>query len=565
MGADLTPRARLARLVPAFALLAAASPGVAFPEGSAVLAIAALVLWGLAASRPGKHAFWLEVLLGALAWSWICSWAAHVWWGTLLVIGPGKGLYMGLAGVLLRRLAPRWPLALALPAAWIAVDSLRSLAPPPLGMSWMRLGTHLSDVGPLLASARVWGFAGLGWVLAAAAGAAADVVRERRALPWSLALGAAPALVALALGRLVGPGAFEPGPRVLLIQPDIAQERKMSQQDDAELFALSLELTRRGIADARARELGDPDLVCWGETMLPVAIAAPGLEVAVREGARWPDWYTWELEPEQVAGMRAQARVWVEELLLGRRRGGVLPPGTSFLAGAQHLRAVDGIVRRGNSVLLWDAAHGLGAPVDKLVRVPGTETMLGLERFGWVRSVIRSLAGYLPDLHSDLAAPRALTFTSREGRTWRIGASVCFDNAFDEAFARPLREGPLDFHLVASNEAWFHRSLEFDQMLAFTRVEAVATGRAVVRATNSGITCLVDAQGRVVERLVVDGRDRDVPGWLQVTVPVPAGAGGAARRTPFVRSGSLAAWASLLVPVALLALRRRREDEGAAA
>lgn len=561
MSDELSPRGRLARLAPAFALLAAASPGVVFAQGSPWLAIAALALWGLGASRPGRHAFWIEALLGALAWSWICSWAAHVWWGTLLVIGPGKGLYMALAGVLLRRLARRWPMALALPAAWMAVDSLRSLAPPPLGMSWMRLGTHLSDVGPLLASARVWGFVGLGWVLAAAAGALADLARERRARAASLALGVLPALVGLALGRLVGPGTFEPGPKLLLVQPGIAQERKMNSGTPEELFATSFELTRRGLADARARSLGDPDLVCWGETMLPVPVTSPGLEQAVRDGARWPPWYAWELEPEHVASYRSGERAWVEESLLGRRRGGLLPPGTSFLAGAEHLRAVDGVVRRGNSVLLWDAAHGLGAPVDKLVRVPGTETMLGLERFGWVRAVIQELAGYLPDLHSDLDAPRTLAFTARDGRTYRIGASVCFDNAFDEAFARPLREGPVDFHLVASNEAWFNRSLEFDQMLAFSRVEAVASARSVVRATNSGITCLVDGEGRVVERLVVAGRDRDASGWLQVTVPVPTDP---QRRTPFVRCGSLAAWASLLAPLALFALRRRARASGAA-
>lgn len=557
MSSELSVRARLARLTPAFALLAAASPGAAFAQGSATLAVAALVLWGLAASRPGRGAFWIEALLGALAWSWICQWAAHVWWGTLLVIGPGKGLYMALAGVLLRRLAPRFPLALALPAAWMAVDSLRSLAPPPLGMSWMRLGTHLADVEPLLQSARVWGFAGLGWVLAAAAGLLCDLARQRRARPASLAFGLAPALIALALWRLVGPGEFEPGPRLILIQPGIPQERKMSSGAADELFAQSLELTRRALDDGRARGLGEPDLVSWGETMLTVPVLAPGLEDAVRDGARWPDWYPWTLESRHVAGYRSILRGWVQGELLGTRRPGVLPPGTSFLAGAEHWRAVEGRVRRGNSVHLWSPAGELDGPVDKLVRVPGTETMLGLERFGWVRAVILELAGYLPDLHSDLEAPRTLAFTSRAGRTFRLGVSVCFDNAFDEPFARPLREGPMDFHLVASNEAWFDRSLEFDQMLAFTRVEAAATARAVVRATNSGITCLVDPRGRVVERLVVEGRDRDASGWLNVQVPVPAGQGGAARRTPFVRWGEWWSWACALAPLVLLALRRR--------
>ena len=554
MGPDLAPLARLLRLAPAFALLAAASPGVVFAEGSAWMAILAVALWGVSASRPGRLAFWIEALLGALAWSWICQWAAHVWWGTLLWIGPGKGLYMALAGVLLRRLAPRWPLALAVPTAWMAVDSLRSLMPPPLGMSWMRLGTHLADVAPLLASARVWGFTGLGWVLAAAAGGIAACLRQRRARPVELALASAPALVALGLGALVGPGETTPGPKLLLIQPGIAQERKMSSGSPSELYRTSFELTRRGLADARERGLGDPDLVCWGETMFPLPIQDEGLEDAVRAGASVAPWYPYAFSAEDVRSLREGARGWIDLALLGHGRSGLLPPGTSFLCGAEHYRVVDGWVRRANSVHLWDAAHGLGRPVDKLMVVPGTETMLGLERFGWVREVIFALAGYLPDLVSDLDAPRALAFTARDGRSYRLGVSICYDNAFDAPFVRPLREGPLDFHLVASNEAWFDRSLEFDQMLAFSRVEAAATARAVVRATNSGITCLVDGEGRVADRLVVEGRDRDASGWLQVTVPVPVDA---TARTPFVRTRPLAAWVTLLLPFLLLGLQRR--------
>lgn len=554
MGSDLAPLARLLRLAPAFALLAAASPGVVFAEGSAWMAIAALALWGLSASRPGRFAFWIEALLGALAWSWICQWAAYVWWGTLFWIGPGYGLYMALAGVLLKRLAARWPLALAVPAAWMAAESLCSLLPPPLGMSWMRLGTHLAHVQALLGSARTWGFVGLGWVLAAAAGGAAGLVRARRLVVPEVALALAPTLVAVLLGALIGPGEFRPGPKVLLVQPGIPQERKMARDSARELFQISYDLTARGLAAAREQGLGDPDLVCWGESMLPIWLVAPGLEDEVRAGARLAPWYPFEIKPQDVLRMRRDVEAYVDDTLLGRRHGGLLPPGTSFLSGAEYLRAREGLVRRSNSVLVWDAVHGLQAPVDKLVRVPGAETMLGLERIDVVRDVIFELAGYIPDLFSDDDAPRSLRFDTRDGRTFRVGASVCYDNAFDAPFVRPLREGPLDFHLVASNEAWFVRSLEFDQMLAFTRVEAAATGRAVVRATNSGITCLVDGEGRVVERLVAEGRDRDTSGWLQVTVPVPSDP---ARRTPFVVTRPLGELLCLLAPLLLLGLRRR--------
>ena len=70
-------------------------------------------------------------------------------------------------------------------------------------------------------------------------------------------------------------------------------------------------------------------------------------------------------------------------------------------------------------------------------------------------------------------------------------------------------------------------------MLAFSRVAAVATGRAVVRATNSGVTCAFGPGGEELARLRVGGRDRSVAGSLGLAVPVPV-EGQAGERTPYV-------------------------------
>jgi apolipoprotein N-acyltransferase len=115
----------------------------------------------------------------------------------------------------------------------------------------------------------------------------------------------------------------------------------------------------------------------------------------------------------------------------------------------------------------------------------------------------------------------------------------------------------VDFHLIASNEAWYRRSVEMDHMLAFSRMIAAATGRSVLRATNSGISALIGPDGSLLE--VLEGPDgpkmaRGVGTW---TVPVPVRDGaGRAPRTVFVLTerAQLLGW---LLAIALLALLSR--------
>jgi apolipoprotein N-acyltransferase len=160
--------------------------------------------------------------------------------------------------------------------------------------------------------------------------------------------------------------------------------------------------------------------------------------------------------------------------------------------------------------------------------------MCGAERIGFVRAAVESVAGYVPDLLA-FERTKVLDLRTRDGRTYRFGASVCFDNTYDDPYTAPLREGDLDFHLVCSNEAWYEKSFEYDQMVAFSRLLALATGRSIVRATNAGVSIVLDPAGKEVARLTSPGGDdRMVAGALAAVVPVPA-EGAEHLRTPFVR------------------------------
>ncbi len=513
-----------------FLCLYVAGPGILSQDGWGVLSIPALALWTLGASRPAKRSVCIEALTGTLLWAGVCLWAAYVWWGTLLWIGPGMGLYMAFAGILLRRFARRMPLSVAAPLAWLGSEVLRCTVPLPFGFEWMRLGVHLHALQWFDSGARALGLFGWGWIIASLGGFLADCwpragSTRSRAMVWGSWIGGlGPAGLAVSATWLAGPVATIPGPWVLLVQPGIPQERKMEGKHWQELLEEGLELTERGLRAAREKGI-EPDIVAWGETMLPIPVLAPSLEADFDAGARVDPWWTPALEREDLEWLRRQQHD-LERILFGAQatasepaRKGMLAPSTTFLFGAEHLSAKDGRIRRQNAGFAWGGPGKLQGPAGKQFIVPGAETMLGLEHVEGVRSTIRSLAGYVPDL---LYVPleqqsRNLAIETRSGAV-TLGISVCFDNAFEEPFFHAAWKGaqsaaPL-VHFVLSNEAWFKDNYELDQMLAFSRAAAIATGRPLVRATNSGISAVLDPGGRLLSKIVVAGRDRQVAGTL---------------------------------------------------
>lgn len=570
---DISRVRRLLGLLAAFTALVLASPGVLTDSGLWPLAVIAVALWARFASQPGRWAFGIEMFAAGLGWCGLMGWAALVHPVTLAFIGPGHGLYFAIQGWALRRFARRFPLAVATPLAWMLFETLRTTLEPPLGVSWMRLGTFAHDAFWMSGSARVWGTGGLTLVLAALGGGLADVWGARagarkNASPFaSAAFAMVPLVLAILFARLVPAPETVAGPRLLLVQPGFPQSRKMANDDRAMMFD-QIELTRDGLASLERAGEPPPDLVAWAETMLRLSIFDPATAAAVAEGVGTDSWRRWRIDSQTVEEAARVERDWIDGLFFGAdgRQPALLPEGTAFVAGAEYVRPVDGRLRFQNAVLLWpgSVAERRG-PSSKLHLVPGAESMRGLERFEAVRNTIFSLAGYVPDFYGRLPGEDLLSFTARDGRTFRFGVAVCFDNAFDDAFLDPAREADVDFHMVFSNEAWFLRSHLVEQMTAFSRLAALSTGRSVVRATQSGASLVLAPDGRESVRLIdAAGEDEMATGSLLAVVPVPTGGSwtpfetdttrAPRAKTPFVRTSL--AWAALWMgcPALLLAL-----------
>lgn len=565
----VSPSKRLVAALGTWALLFVATPGLVTRDGLWFVAAVALVPWALVCSRPGKRAFAVEWLAAAIGISAICFWSTYVIWITLIAVALVPATYMAIASVVLRRLARTWPLAVAAPCAWVALETLRQVVEPPFGFGWMRLGHHAHAELWLAGSARVWGTAGLSFAFAALAGGIADVWRARAAgIPFTrqkriVALALAPLVLCVVFSSTTSAPPMTAGPRMLLVQPAFVQERKRSPQSGDEMLIELFQLTRRGVAEAERD--GEPlDIVAWGETVFPYNLGAPDLTAAFDSGARSVPYAKRQLERSDVEDMRAAERKLVHELLFGRGRPrALLPKGASFVCGVEHFAEVDGALRRSNAIVAWNPRGERAGVGGKVHLVPGAEHLAGLERFGWVRDTALDLAGYVPDLVG-FDTTRVLTLEGQNGRTWRAGATVCFDNTYEGPYVDPLRRGELDFHFVASNEAWYRESWEYDQMMAFSHMVTIETGRSMVRATNAGITAVIGPDGRDLARLEVGGRDRMVPGLLRAVVPVPPAVadGERAPRPPYVATQRawMVVWCALGLVLALFSGRRPVTD-----
>ena len=119
-----------------------------------------------------------------------------------------------------------------------------------------------------------------------------------------------------------------------------------------------------------------------------------------------------------------------------------------------------------------------------------------------------------------------------------VGVSICYEVTFGEEILHALPQAQLLVNV--SNDAWFGDSLAPHQHLQIARVRALETGRYMVRATNTGVSALIDPQGRIVRQSgqfveeVVSGHVWAMKG-----------------RTPFIIWGN---WAIIIIMSGLLLL-----------
>ena len=269
-----------------------------------------------------------------------------------------------------------------------------------------------------------------------------------------------------------------------LLQGNVAQETKF----DPERFERTFTAYERLASASRAK------LIVLPETALP----------------RFLD----RIDPAQLAALEA----------IAKRNGGDLLLGVPYRTGQE---------RYFNSVV----SLGVSPPqiYSKSHLVPFGEFIL--PGFGWIVNVLQIP---MSEFTRGGTAQPPLAVAGQ-----KVAVNICYEDAFGEELIGTLPEATLLVNV--SNMAWFGDTLAPGQHLQMARMRSLETGRALLAATNTGMTAAIDRDGRVLARL-----PQYQEGRLDVEVSGYSGA------TPFVRYGNGLALAAAAALLALSAALRKR-------
>jgi len=81
--------------------------------------------------------------------------------------------------------------------------------------------------------------------------------------------------------------------------------------------------------------------------------------------------------------------------------------------------------------------------------------------------------------------------------SWKMAPLICFEDIFPEPSRTMVRQGA-HFLINITNDAWYGHTSAAYQHLALAQFRSVETRRAMVRATNTGVTAVIDPTGKVV-------------------------------------------------------------------
>jgi apolipoprotein N-acyltransferase len=470
------------------------------------------VLWRRAATA--RAAAWLGLAFGiglfgaGVSWIYIALARFGGMEGALAALATaGFGAYLALfpalAGWLtawLARVDTGARLAAAA-ACWALVEWLRSWLFS--GFPWLSVG-YAQTQAPLGGYAPIGGVFLVGLALTASAALVARVADVRAPSQRRGAVAAAAALLVVWGGgfglrsiewsRPVGDPVT-----VSLVQGNIAQDLKFEAKYREQTLAIYAEL----VAQAKGR------LIVLPESALPM--------------------FADEVPPAYVAQLRTVAQ----------QRGGDLLVGLFLFEPRAAGEAED---RYFNSVV------SVGTATPQVYRkrhlVPFGETIPAKPIVGWfIRRVLNiPLADQTPGPADQ--APFEIA-----GQ--RVAVNICYEDAFGGELIRQLPEATLLVNVT--NDAWYGRSLAAEQHAQIAAMRALETARPMLRATNTGITAIIDHRGAEVSRLP----------WF--TRGVLEGAiAGRSGTTPYVRFGdALAIVVALALAGAAFAVDRRRRGGAA--
>ncbi|MEM6796109.1 MAG: apolipoprotein N-acyltransferase [Acidobacteriota bacterium] len=453
------------------------SPGWVSP----LLAVVGGVGWGLCFGiepREGWAFFALAPLVVLLPrrrgvlWAWVFSWVSWLvampWIATTLetfgalpralavVLGALLAAYLALDIVLFAWLARRvmrrsgrldggasgWAAWGALPALWVAVESLRGLIFG--GFPWNLAAYVWTDLPGALELSAWIGAEGVSGLLVLTNAALALGFLQRRLLAAAIVWASVGAL--LAAGFLASPpGEIAPpgesgGQQVRVIQPNSGI---ITATEAAwESYYRLIEMSRRAC--------DQPALLIWPES------------------AAWP--FSWDSTPQ-----------------LRRDAAELNARGCPVLMGSA-LKRPEGWL---NAAYVVDE-NGPGEPYAKRRLVPFGEYVPFGDLLPFVESLARNAGNFAPG-----SRPGLIPWGDQS-----LAMAICYEVIFGPPVAEQVRAGSTAL-VTVTNDAWYGDSSAPHQHLRAARFRAAENRRPMLRAALTGISAVIDSRGGVQDSLAI--------------------------------------------------------------
>lgn len=400
------------------------------------------------------------------------AWAIPI---AVLVLPAIMSVFYGLATALARAF---WTddigRIVALAAAFGFVEWLRSFVFT--GFPWNPIGYAAMPVPLLMQSVAVVGSPGMNSlsVLVFAMPALLAGRRHRR-IGGTLAVVLVLAHLGFGFHRLAPAGDSDARTlTVRIVQPSIDQATKLDGTARDDVFRTLLRLS----ATPPQKGAEPPQLILWPETSVP---------------------FLFTERPDALTAL-----------------GQLLGEGQMLIAGAVRAEGQAGAAqatRYYNSVVVINDAGEIVDAVDKIHLVPGGEYL--------------PFEGLFQSLGVDRIVPMPLSFsagTERHAVALPGGLAAAPFICYEIIFPHLVSEGVAGADLVinVTNDGWFGDTPGPYQHFRQAQIRAVETGRTLVRAANTGISGVIDGNGRVIDALAINVRDViDISVMIGAPRPMP--------------------------------------------
>lgn len=433
-----------------------------------IFALAPYNIWPVAILSPailyvlllpkmsGKRAFMIGEAYGTGLWCVGAFWlytSIHdygdtpVWLALIMIalMGLGMGLFHGFLALMFNRVVGKQPLSFA--ALWILQEWLKTWLFS--GFPWLFVGYAFTEQRWLSSLAPVAGVFAVSFVVVLFAASLVELLRRRGGY-----MIASVVLVMISTSLwLINPQwttpKGTPDLSVSLIQGNIPQDLKWLTEFQVETLEIYATLTRTE---------WDSDIVLWPESSIPM--------------------------------FQDEAVGFINEMVKMAKA-----TDTTWITGIPYRDKTAFNPKTDKYPPFYNSVIALGSDAEGLYKKQRLVPFGEYIPFEGMLDILPNLAGSQDIMSYSQGSENQ---SPLQVRGHNLGAAVCYEVAYPDTTRKNAID--TDFLLTISNDAWFGTSAGPLQHLQMVQMRALENGRWFMRATNTGVTAIIDHQGRIVNR-----------------------------------------------------------------